>query len=121
MSLTTLDREHSHTPTRVISLEVTDPDGEGRFFFFFFLRREIAPRIGLHTRQPAHRPTKHGHSERNGQVGSPERITATPCSSRRGDASDRTGLPGRSGSPRHHAYREGGALCCKDVPGMDGE
>ena len=30
MSLTMLDREHSRTPTRVISLEVTDPDGEGR-------------------------------------------------------------------------------------------
>ena len=30
MSLTTLDKEHSRTPTRVISLEVTDPDGEGR-------------------------------------------------------------------------------------------
>ena len=30
MSLTTLDREHSRTPTRVISLEVADPDGEGR-------------------------------------------------------------------------------------------
>ena len=30
MSLTTLDKEHSHTPTRVISLEVADPDGEGR-------------------------------------------------------------------------------------------
>ena len=30
MSLTTLDRQHNRTPTRVISLEVTDPDGEGR-------------------------------------------------------------------------------------------
>ena len=30
MSLTTLDKEHNCTPTRVISLEVTDPDGEGR-------------------------------------------------------------------------------------------
>ena len=30
MSLTTLDREHSRTPTRVISLEVADPDREGR-------------------------------------------------------------------------------------------
>ena len=30
MSLTTLDRAHNHTPTRVISLKVTDPDGEGR-------------------------------------------------------------------------------------------
>ena len=30
MSLTTLDKKHNRTPTRVISLEVTDPDGEGK-------------------------------------------------------------------------------------------
>ena len=30
MSLTALDREHNCMPTRVISLEVTGPDGEGR-------------------------------------------------------------------------------------------
>ena len=29
MSLTTLDKEYSRTPTRAISLEVNDPDGEG--------------------------------------------------------------------------------------------
>ena len=30
MSLTTLDKKHNRTPTRVVSLDVTDPDGEGR-------------------------------------------------------------------------------------------
>ena len=30
MSLTTLDKKHNRTLTRVISLDVTDPDGEGR-------------------------------------------------------------------------------------------
>ena len=30
MSLTTLDKKHNRTQTRVISLEVTDPDGEGK-------------------------------------------------------------------------------------------
>ena len=43
MSLTTLDKEHSRTPTKVISLEVTDPDGEGRLLLGQVYTRDSLP------------------------------------------------------------------------------
>ena len=68
MSLTTLDKKHNRTPTRVISLEVTDPDREGKLH----LPQVYTPG------QPAHRPTQHGHDGRGGQVAAFEGIATPP-------------------------------------------
>ena len=43
MSLTTLDKKHNRTPTRVISLDVTDPDGEGRLHLGQVYARDSLP------------------------------------------------------------------------------
>ena len=43
MSLTTLDEKHNWTPTRVISLDVTDPDGEGRLHLRQVYARDNLP------------------------------------------------------------------------------
>ena len=43
MSLTTLDKKHNRTPTRVISLEVTDPDGEGKLHLGQVYTRDSLP------------------------------------------------------------------------------
>ena len=43
MSLTTLDKKHNRTPTRVVSLDVTDPDGEGRLHLGQVYARDSLP------------------------------------------------------------------------------
>ena len=43
MSLTTLDKKHNRMPTRVISLDVTDPDGEGRLHLGQVYARDSLP------------------------------------------------------------------------------
>ena len=43
ISLTTLDKKHNRTPTRVISLEVTDPDGEGKLHLGQVYTRDSLP------------------------------------------------------------------------------
>ena len=43
MSLTTLDKKRNQTPTRVVSLEVTDPDGEGKLHLGQVYTRDSLP------------------------------------------------------------------------------
>ena len=56
MSLTTLDKKHNRTPTRVVSLEVTDPDGEGKLHLGQVYTRDslpIDPRTRVTTNEAA--------------------------------------------------------------------
>ena len=49
MSLTTLDKKHNRTPTRMISLDVTNPDGEGMMHLGQVYARDSLP-IDSHNR-----------------------------------------------------------------------
>ena len=60
MSLTTLDKKHNRTPTRVISLEVTDPDGEGKLHLGQVYTRDSLP-IDPHNRVTTNEGARWSH------------------------------------------------------------
>ena len=109
MSLTTLDKKHNRTPTRVISLDVTDPDGEGRLHLGQVYARDRLP------------IDQQSYNERSGQMVAFERTAASSRTCRRSDAPDRTGLSGRLSPACHRPRRKGRTVRSQDEPGVDSE